>query len=54
MKKNILIVDDDQRLRELIKDYLVEKNFNIFLCEDFINKTNIKYSCNNVNSNGRK
>ena len=36
MKKNILIVDDDQRLRELIKDYLVEKNFNIFLCEDFI------------------
>ncbi len=35
MKKNILIVDDDKRLRELLKDYLTEKNFNIFLCEDF-------------------
>ena len=35
MKKNILIVDDDQRLRELLKDYLSEKNINIYLCEDF-------------------
>ena len=26
MKKNILIVDDDKRLRELLKDYLREKN----------------------------
>ena len=25
MKKNILIVDDDKRLRELLKDYLTEK-----------------------------
>ena len=26
MNKNILIVDDDKRLRELLKDYLKEKN----------------------------
>ena len=36
MKKNILIVDDDQRLRELLKDYLNEKNLNIYICDDFI------------------
>ena len=30
MKKNILIVDDDKRLRELLKDYLREKNLEIF------------------------
>ena len=35
MKKNILIIDDDERLRELLKDYLSAKNFDIFLCEDF-------------------
>ena len=36
MKKNILIVDDDKRLRELLKDYLSEKNFEVFQCEDFL------------------
>ncbi len=36
MKKNILIIDDDKRLRELLKDYLNEKDFNIFLSEDFL------------------
>ena len=36
MKKNILIVDDDRRLRELLKDYLDEKNYQIYLCEDFL------------------
>ena len=36
MKKNILIVDDDKRLRELLKDYLSEKNFQIYLCEDYL------------------
>ena len=35
MDKNILIVDDDKRLRELLKDYLTEKNFKIFQSEDF-------------------
>ena len=35
MKKSILIVDDDKRLRELLKDYLSEKNFDIYLIEDF-------------------
>jgi len=35
MKKTILLVDDDQRLRELLKDYLNEKNFQVFTSEDF-------------------
>ncbi len=35
MSKNILLVDDDYRLRELLKDYLSEKNLKIFTCEDF-------------------
>jgi len=34
-KKSILLVDDDQRLRELLKDYLSEKNFQVFTSEDF-------------------
>lgn len=35
MTKSILIVDDDKRLRELLEDYLSEKNFNVYLCDDF-------------------
>tara|TARA_A100001011_G_scaffold272856_1_gene282147 strand:- start:497 stop:1177 length:681 start_codon:yes stop_codon:yes gene_type:complete len=35
MKKSILIVDDDKRLRELLKNYLSEKDFDIYLIEDF-------------------
>ena len=35
MKKNVLIVDDDKRLRELLKDYLTEKNLSIYLSEDY-------------------
>ncbi len=35
IKKSILLVDDDQRLRELLKDYLSEKNFKVFTSEDF-------------------
>ena len=35
MNKNILIVDDDKRLRELLKDYLTEKNLEIYLSEDY-------------------
>ena len=34
MKKSILLVDDDQRLRELLKNYLSEKNFQVFTSED--------------------
>lgn len=34
MKKKILIVDDDKRLRELLKDYLSKKNLEVFLCAD--------------------
>ncbi len=41
MKKNILIVDDDKRLRELLKDYLTDKNFEVYLCEDFIDAKEI-------------
>jgi two-component system phosphate regulon response regulator OmpR len=35
IKKSILLVDDDERLRELLKDYLKEKNFQVFTSEDF-------------------
>jgi len=35
MKKTILLVDDDQRLRELLKDYLHEKKFQVFSSQDF-------------------
>ena len=35
MYKSILIVDDDQRLRELLEDYLKEKNYKIYLSDDF-------------------
>ncbi len=41
MKNNILIVDDDKRLGSLLKDYLTEKNLNIFLCEDYLDAKNI-------------
>ena len=34
-KKSILLIDDDQRLRELLKDYLNEKNFQVFTSGDF-------------------
>ena len=33
--KKILIVDDDKRLRELLKDYLTEKKLEIYLSEDY-------------------
>ena len=35
IKKSIFLVDDDQRLRKLLKDYLNEKNFQVFTSEDF-------------------
>ena len=35
MNKTILLVDDDQRLRELLKDYLNEKNFKVYTSQDF-------------------
>ena len=35
MSKTILLVDDDQRLRDLLKDYLSEKDLLIFTSEDF-------------------
>ena len=41
MQKNILIVDDDLRLRELLKDYLTEKNLDVYVCDDFENAKEI-------------
>ena len=41
MKKSILIVDDDKRLRELIKDYLSDKKLEVYLCEDFLDAKEI-------------
>ena len=35
MNKNILIVDDDKRLRELLKDYLTEKKLQVYQSEDY-------------------
>ena len=35
IKKSILLVDDDQRLRVLLKNYLNEKNFQVYTSEDF-------------------
>ena len=36
MSKNILIIDDDKRLRDLLKEYLSEKNYIIYQCDDFM------------------
>ena len=41
MSKSILIVDDDKRLRELLEDYLKEKKYKIFLCDDFSSANDI-------------
>ena len=35
MNKTILLVDDDERLRDLLKDYLNEKKFIIYTSQDF-------------------
>ena len=35
MNKAILLVDDDNRLRDLLKDYLSEKNLKVYTCQDF-------------------
>ena len=34
MNKSILIVDDESRMRKLIKDFLMKKNYNILEAED--------------------
>ena len=41
MQKNILIVDDDLRLRELLKDYLTEKKLDVYVSDDFDNASEI-------------
>ncbi len=35
MNKAILLVDDDQRLRDLLKDYLNKKDYQVYTCEDY-------------------
>ena len=34
MEKNILLVDDDDRLRSLISTYLEDKGYKISICKD--------------------
>ena len=41
MNKIILLVDDDQRLRDLLKDYLNEKNLVVYTAQDFIEASEI-------------
>ena len=41
MSNSILIVDDDERLRELLENYLVEKNFRVFTSEDYLSAKEI-------------
>ena len=41
MSKSILIIDDDKRLRELLEDYLKEKKYKIYLCDDFSSANDI-------------
>ena len=41
MSKTILLVDDDQRLRDLLKDYLKEKDFKVYTSQDFIEAKDI-------------
>ena len=41
MNKTILLVDDDQRLRDLLKDYLNKKNFIVYTSHDFSEARNI-------------
>ena len=36
MNRTILLVDDDHRLRDLLKDYLSEKDLKVFTCQDSI------------------
>ena len=44
MSKSILIIDDDKRLRELLEEYLTEKGYKIYLCDDFtLGKNIIEY-----------
>ena len=41
MNKSILIIDDDTRLRELLEDYLIEKKFLVYMCDDFLSAKEI-------------
>jgi len=41
MSKNILIIDDDKRLRELLEEYLTEKKYTIYLSDDFLSAQEI-------------
>ena len=42
-KKTILLVDDDERLRDLLKDYLSEKGFKVYTSQDVIEAKEILY-----------
>ena len=36
MTSSILIIDDDERLRELLENYLIDKKFKVCTCGDFL------------------
>ena len=36
MASSILIIDDDERLRELLENYLTDKKFKVFTSGDFL------------------
>ena len=41
MSQNILIIDDDQRLRSLLEEYLNKKRYKILLIDDFVSAQEI-------------
>ncbi len=41
MSQSILIIDDDKRLRELLNDYLIKKNYIIYQSDDFLSANHI-------------
>ena len=42
-KNHILIVDDDDRIRNLLKDYLYENQNNLDNIQEYRKNTNLKY-----------
>ena len=41
MSNSILIIDDDERLRELLQEYLSEKKYKVYLADDFLSAQEI-------------
>ncbi|PPR47686.1 MAG: Transcriptional regulatory protein OmpR [Alphaproteobacteria bacterium MarineAlpha5_Bin9] len=41
MSNSILIIDDDKRLRDLLENFLIDKKFRVFNCDDYKNGENL-------------